>query len=68
MAYMEVYSPDPDLVSSLQAYIAELQAELARYSTSYGMTEEARRLFVKPKSGDSDASKPPAKFTLTPKT
>ena len=57
-AHVEVSGPDPDLVKSLQAHIAELEAELARYSASHGMTEEARRLFVKPKIDDPDASKP----------
>lgn len=44
--------PDPDLVTALEADIIELEAELARYSALYGMTEEARRLFCKLRTCD----------------
>ena len=59
--------PDPDLVTALEADIIELEAELARYSALYGMTEEARRLFCKLRICDPRASKPPEKSALTPK-
>ena len=49
---MEVSMPDPDLVTALEADIIELEAELARYSALYGMTEEARRLFCKLRTCD----------------
>lgn len=60
---MDNSSPDPDLVAELEAIIADLEAELARYSALYGMTEEARRLFTRRKTGDPGASTPPSGTT-----
>ena len=36
---------DNDLLAKLNIRIAELEAELAKYASRYGMTDEARRLF-----------------------
>lgn len=43
-----------DLVSQLNLRIAELEAELLVYVQRYGMTDEARRLFVKPKDTEPE--------------
>ena len=59
LAVMAECIPDPDLLTSFKALIAEPEAELDGYSARYDMTEEAQRLFFRGKTGHPGASKPP---------